>query len=200
MPPLPWPSWRPGSPPALPGQATVAAPAASQAGLALSAYLFPAAASLSGAGLPGAGSTLASESPLDWVQGPRVDPAANLPDQGGPPPAGTEGRALAGSEVPRAEDGAEQAVAPLPDVLPLDAEALQRGMQQFLQGFERLASGLAVPPEQVSLLPWAAVAAAAAVTWEAARRRAKQRGRPQTFFPDPDDPSSWGEPVLEDGR
>jgi hypothetical protein len=79
---------------------------------------------------------------------------------------------------------------PIADVLPIDVTALERGMEQFVQQFERF-TGVTLTRGRSTLTPWLASAAAAALAAEIARRYLRPHEREDPFTPDPDDPSSW---------
>jgi hypothetical protein len=91
---------------------------------------------------------------------------------------------------------------PLADVLPFDVTTLERGLEQFLQQFERLTAAT-LQTGRSALTPWLATAAAAALVGELARRQLRRRQREDPFVSAFDDPSSswhtsWAQPFLKD--
>lgn len=71
----------------------------------------------------------------------------------------------------------------LADILPFDAGVLERGMEQFLQQVEGLASSVASDPDGFTVPPWLLAVTAAAVAGEFARRH-KMMQRENPFSPD----------------
>jgi hypothetical protein len=88
--------------------------------------------------------------------------------------------------------------------LPFDAAALERGMEVFLQQFERLASAVGTPHGGSSLLPWLA-AGLFALALEVARRHVKPPNPGNPFSPAPADvsspwPAGWSDFSLDEDR
>ncbi len=89
---------------------------------------------------------------------------------------------------------------PLGEIVPFDVGALERGMEQFLQQFERI---VAAPTSSYAVPAWLVTAAAALVAWEVARRQLRAREREDLFAPALGDPASpwpagWSGPSAED--
>jgi hypothetical protein len=92
---------------------------------------------------------------------------------------------------------------PLGEIVPFDIAALERGMEQFLNQFERLAVAVTVPVGRYTLPAWLVSAGAAVLAWEVGRRQLRQRDHDDLFAPALGDPASpwpagWSGPAPED--
>jgi hypothetical protein len=188
----------------LPGNPTgqpIAGPPVSPAFSLDNALALSGPAGLSGAGLLGGGSFVSfpGGNGLDWMDAPRVS-LPTTPGESRPSARVEEDGAHANKDTLPAEVVVEAPQAsPLLDVLPFSADLLERGLERFLQGFERVAVELAENPGPWTCLPWVAVGVAGALAWEVARRRLKPGERDRPFFAPSDGSAPWLRPVLEDG-